>query len=144
LEKLIRELNLENDVHLMGWQDNPFRFLANSRLFILSSLREAFPTVILEAMACGIPVVSVDCKGGLREILTPNNGSEYGILTPPLDKQFYNSKDPLTKSEKSLSGAIIKVCENRRLKDSLSQKSKERAKDFEPKKIVKQWIALMN
>jgi glycosyltransferase involved in cell wall biosynthesis len=154
LEKLIRELNLEKDVYLMGWQNNPFKYLIRSRLFVLSSFREAFPTVVLEAMACDLPIIATDCQGGLREILAPGTifnkqadkieYVQYGILIPPLDNRFYHNKTPLSKSEKLLSEAIIKVNEDGGLRDNLIRKSKERVKDFTPQKAVNRWLELIS
>src|SRR3989344_4878828 len=66
LEQLIKELGFEDSVYLLGRQDNPFRFLAKAKVFVLASLREGLPCSILEAMACGIPIISTDCKSGPR------------------------------------------------------------------------------
>lgn len=149
LQQLVENLNLREDVHLLGWQENPFKFLARSKLFVLSSLWEGLPTVILEAMACGIPILSTDCKSGPREILAPQTNinyqakkieqEEYGVLVPPLDKKFYKAEESLTKSEELLSEAMIKVLADENLHDNLRKKSKERAENFDVKNIIKEW-----
>jgi len=151
LQQLIEELNLKEDVHLLGWQENPFKFLSKSTLFVLSSLWEGLPTVILEAMACGVPILSTDCRSGPREILAPdtdidcwtNNieNGEYGILTRPfeIEKKFPQAGEPLTENEKILSEAIIKILADERLQKNLRKKSKERAEDFDAKNIIKEW-----
>lgn len=149
LKKLIKELNLENDVYFLGWQQNPFKFLAKSRAFVLSSLYEGLPGVILEAMACGLPIISADCKSGPREILAPDTDinhqaqdieyAENGILTPAFDERFYRAEEPLTRSEKKLSEAMIEILTNKELSDNLIKKSKQRADDFDIKKIIKKW-----
>ncbi|MBE3591910.1 MAG: glycosyltransferase [Thermoanaerobacter sp.] len=77
LEALIRELGLERDVDLPGFVDNPYKYMKRAAVFVLSSQWEGLPTVLIEALALGIPVVSTDCPSGPREIL--NNG-EYGRL----------------------------------------------------------------
>jgi glycosyltransferase involved in cell wall biosynthesis len=79
LEALVRELGLERDVSLPGFVNNPHCYMARAAVFILSSRWEGFGNVVVEAMACGTPVVSTDCKSGPREIL--ENG-RWGRLVP--------------------------------------------------------------
>lgn len=140
LEQLIKELGLEDSVHLLGIQDNPFKFLAKAKVFVLSSSREGLPCSILEAMACGLPVISTDCRSGPREILAPKTDikiqtknieyAEFGILTPT---------DYSTDSKKKLAEAVTKVLTDKKLSDSLIEKSKQRAEYFNIKNIIKEW-----
>ena len=76
LEKLVQELGIENDVLMPGFESNPYAYMARASVFILSSLREGLPTVLIEAMAVGTPVISTDCKGGAREILAEGKFGE--------------------------------------------------------------------
>lgn len=69
LETLARELGVERDVALLGFVKNPFAFMARSSAFVLSSAWEGLANVVIEAMACGCPVVSTDCPSGPAEIL---------------------------------------------------------------------------
>lgn len=69
LEKLARDLEIEGSVHLIGHTSNPYKYFARSDLFALSSSYEGMPNVMIEAIACGLPVVSTDCRTGPREIL---------------------------------------------------------------------------
>jgi glycosyltransferase involved in cell wall biosynthesis len=79
LMHLIKELGLVDIVSLPGFLQNPFSYMHRSQVFVLPSIHEGFGNVLVEAMACGCPVVSTDCPSGPREIL--NNG-EYGHLVP--------------------------------------------------------------
>lgn len=79
LEALIQELGLQEDVDLPGYVQNPYAYMARSSVFVLSSAWEGLPTVLIEALALGTPVVSTNCESGPDEILA---GGKYGHLTP--------------------------------------------------------------
>jgi glycosyltransferase involved in cell wall biosynthesis len=76
---LAKENDLEHDMGLPGFVENPYAFMARAAVFALSSLWEALPTVLVEAMYCGAPVVATDCPSGPREILADGR---YGRLVP--------------------------------------------------------------
>ncbi|RMF22614.1 MAG: glycosyltransferase [Cyanobacteria bacterium J083] len=77
LQNLINQLGLQDKVALPGFVTNPYAYLAKAAVFVLSSVYEGLPTVLIEAMAVGTPVISTDCESGPREIL--DNG-KYGDL----------------------------------------------------------------
>lgn len=140
LDKLVRDLDLSNDVRFMGWQDNPFKYISKSSIFVYSSIREALPCALIEAMACGCPVISTDCKYGPSEIL--GNG-KFGILTPPMDGILYKAKDPITHEENYLADEIIKMLENDNLRRSYSKKGKKRVKNFNKERHIKEYKKMM-
>lgn len=82
IESLVRRLGLTADVDILGFVVNPFAYMARARGLVLSSVFEGLPTVLIEAMACGCPVVSTDCPSGPVEIL---DGGRFGPLTPVRD-----------------------------------------------------------
>lgn len=86
LEASIREqiysLGLEDRVHLVGWQSNPYNWIKNAILSILSSDYEGFPNVVVESLVLGVPVVSTNCPHGPAEIL---KGELACYLVPPGD-----------------------------------------------------------
>ena len=79
LEALRHELALDDDVALPGFVASPYPAMARAAGFVLSSVFEALPTVLIEALALGTPVVSTDCPEGPREIL---DGGRWGRLVP--------------------------------------------------------------
>jgi glycosyltransferase involved in cell wall biosynthesis len=79
LETLSRELGIADDVEMPGFIENPYAYMAQAAVLVLSSRWEAAPTVLVEAMALGIPIVSTDCDFGPRELLA---GGKFGRLVP--------------------------------------------------------------
>lgn len=74
---LIAKYQLEDSIDLIGYKPNPFPYLKNASLFILSSTREGLPGALIQAVALNCPVISTDCESGPREIL---KGGKYGTL----------------------------------------------------------------
>lgn len=70
LNKVIKECKIADFVHLEGYQENPYKFLKRSKFLVLCSKNEGMPNVILEAFACGVPVVSFDCASGPKEMIS--------------------------------------------------------------------------
>ncbi len=93
LEQKVSALKLHDKVIFCGRDNNPFKYIHKCDAFILSSDVEGFPNVLLEALACGKPVISTDCLSGPREMLAPSTDpnqlvndhfseEEFGMLTP--------------------------------------------------------------
>ncbi len=95
LEDLIQSMQLEEKVFLLGFQSNPYSYLKKADLFVFGSNHEGFPNVLLEAMACGLPILSTNCKSGPSEILQYEEKeiqdlmiTDYGILVPINDEEL--------------------------------------------------------
>ena len=90
IKQKIKEYNLENDIILLGQIENPYPFFKSAKLFVHTAKYEGLPTVLLESLALGTPVVSYDCPTGPRDILGKN--SEYGELISLNDKDMFVEK----------------------------------------------------
>ena len=114
LKKKIQELQLIDKVILMGHQANPYKYIAQSELFVLSTFNEGLPLVLLEAMACACPVISSNCDFGPREIIEDGKS---GILVP------VNEPRPMA-------DAMIKVINNRNLQTYLINNALQTINNF--------------
>ncbi len=123
LENLSLELGVDKWTDFVGFQLNPYAWLHKADIFVLSSDYEGFPNVILEAMACGIPVISTDCPSGPNEIII--NGQN-GILVPIED-------------EKALAEATLKLLTNDNLRTKFSEEGKKKAQTLSIDKILPQY-----
>ena len=79
---MAKKIGIDNRVDFIGFKHNPFKYIAKTNLFILASIREGFPNVLLEAMACRTPVVSTDAPYGPSEIIEDGVN---GYLVPMAD-----------------------------------------------------------
>lgn len=84
LQDQARALGVEDSVFFPGFQPNPHPFIKNATVFALSSVFEGFGLVLVEALACGTPIVSTDCPSGPSEVL---GGGEFGVLVKPEDSR---------------------------------------------------------
>lgn len=143
------DLNRDFDIYLLGFIKNPFPYLSKSHLFIKSSVYEGFPNVIIEAMTCGLPVISSDCASGPREILSPSTSilsrarsveyAEYGILTPVAGPEGVEEQVYIV----AVAEAVTTILTDNEKMKYYSAQSIKRSGDFERKKIMAQWIALI-
>ena len=133
LKQKVKDLGLLGKVVFCGFDKNPYKYVSRSNCFVLSSDVEGFPNVLIEALACGKPVISTDCSSGPRELLAPATDlhhralntyeiGEYGILTPV--------KDVI-----SLANAMKKMYEDAGLRSQFAAKAAKRAEQFDVDEI---------
>ena len=122
LETLIKDLGMEEDMRLPGFVENPYAYMSRASLFVLSSRWEGLPTVLIEALYCGVPVISTDCPSGPREILADG---KYGALVPV--------QDPTALAE------MIKMA----LTERTPRPTRESWRSYELETIVDQYIDIL-
>lgn len=119
LEKTITELCIGETFHLLGFKDNPYKYVANADMFVCSSRREGFSTAVTEALVLGIPVVSTNCSGAY-ELLGQDD--EYGIVT--------------TNDEVGIFDGMHKMLSDASLRQMYCSQARVRAKRFSKENTV--------
>ena len=142
LKAMVKEMNLDSRITFLDFDTNPFKYLSKSDCFVLPSKLEGFPNSLVEAMSCGLSVISTDCKSGPREILAPDTDpvfslsddieiAEYGILVP------VNNIDLLAK-------AMEKMVTDPSLHQKMKEKAFKRSLDFDSEKIMDKFNRLID
>jgi N-acetylgalactosamine-N,N'-diacetylbacillosaminyl-diphospho-undecaprenol 4-alpha-N-acetylgalactosaminyltransferase len=135
----VKNLGLNERVTFVESTQNPFKYVARAQCFVLSSNFEGFPNVLLEALACGTPVISTDCLTGPRELLAPSGTNsaqqgmeigEFGLLVPP--------DDP-----KGLAAAMELIQNDAALRTRLSTEGPRRAADFDEDAVVTEFCQII-
>lgn len=126
LNEFITLNQLDKCVELVGSTDNISKYYQQAEIFCLSSRYEGFGMVLIEALAFGLPVVSFDCDAGPAEILD-GTGS---ILVPEKDTN-------------ELALSLIELMKDDEQRKTISLRSKEKAKIYQPEKITSQWIDIL-
>jgi len=120
--ELAVKLNIQESVDFVGYKANPYAWISKADIFVLSSDYEGFPNVLLESMACEIPIISTDCPGP-SEII--KNG-ENGILVRPRD-------------EEGMATAVNALLDNRELREKFAKEGLNRVEEFAIEKILPQY-----
>lgn len=126
LESRIRELGLQQQVHLPGFMRNPYPYIANAHCLVLSSQHEGFPVILIEALGLGKPVISTDCETGPREIIVDG---ENGLLVP-------------VNAVSALSKALERLCLDESLYRYCQQNALPSVENLDIEKVAEQWLAL--
>jgi glycosyltransferase involved in cell wall biosynthesis len=127
LQHCIERLRLQSRVTLVGWVDDPLGFLSRAEVFVLSSRYEGFPVSLLEAMSCGLAVVSFDCDSGPREIIRHERD---GLLVPPADTH-------------ALAAALARLMRDVPLRASLGTAAREVVERFSIARFEAEWDAVL-
>lgn len=128
LKELCKELGIIKKVNFLGFKSNPYKYISKADIFLLSSRWEGFGHVIVEAMACGVPVIATDCKSGPAEIIKSN---QYGVLVPVGDVEILAEK-------------TIEALKDDILRQSFIDLGYKRAHDFRASEITNQYARLFD
>jgi len=123
-----QRLGIAERVHFVGAQRNPFKFMSRATMFVLPSLSEGMPNVLLEAMACGCPVIATDIAGGVTRQLLEDGAC--GLIVPLADSS-------------AIAAAIARLLEDPDLLRRLAQEGLRRATDFALPDILAEYEGLI-
>lgn len=147
-KEIIAHKSLTEAVYFTGFQKNPYQYVAQCDAYVLSSVSEGFPNVLAEAMALGLPVISVNCYSGPAEILLQNSDyhyvkdhfaeGDYGIITPHYDCVQTD------KAVEEMAEAIKYLLDNAALMQHYSEAAKERAESFTANKATDQFKSIFS
>ena len=148
MEELIakrRKLNIENNVLFLGNCNPPYPYMARAKLFVGVSFNEGFPNALMEAMACGIPVMHTACPTGPREILQREYNerkiervefTDYGVLMPDLGKLTDLEKEVM---EKDIVEVWVEFLKNEELRKQYALLAKKRAGDYSYQRCIERY-----
>jgi N-acetylgalactosamine-N,N'-diacetylbacillosaminyl-diphospho-undecaprenol 4-alpha-N-acetylgalactosaminyltransferase len=133
-----REQNLTQYVHFLGHKSNPFSILAKAEILVLSSEKEGLPNIIIEALACGVPVISTDCISGPREILSPESNFE-SLLSNEMEFAEYGILYPVNNTE-LLGEALFHLLSNGKMRMQYVLKGLRYVKKYDKSTITKKYL----
>ena len=146
-------LNENYDVYFTGFLSNPYSLISRSKIFLFPSISEGLGNALIEAMACGVPVVSSDCKTGPRDILSPDSNcndtakipeqTPHGILMPAFDGGLKRAEEPLTPEEELWLNTVKGLLSSSEKIGLLAVSARKRAADFDAEKIIESWMKII-
>jgi glycosyltransferase involved in cell wall biosynthesis len=153
LGELAAALGIGEQVAFIGFQENPYPWMARAGVVALPSRAEGFPNALLEAMYLGQACVAADCPTGPRELLAPDTPvdriaaeveiTDAGVLVPPMPADDLDAATPLTTGERALAQALSRVLREPELRSRLQAGAADRAAAFTPARARAAWQAVI-
>ncbi len=154
LRELIADCGLQDQVILCGFVKNPYHIISRCDLYVMPSLTEGFPNAMVEAMCCGLPVISADFDSGAREILAPESPitkktrsgyetEQYGLLCPVCDGVRHAAQEPLTAQERAMADAVTVMLRDEAMRRRYAERAQERARELDGKVMAQDWVKLL-
>lgn len=140
LENIIKKEGLEDCVGIFSDVENVFSIIKKADAFILSSYREGFPNVLLEAMSLGVPIVSSDCLSGPRELLDDEQDYSVNYVYPKICKRGILFAD----DGYGLKEALEQIIRDKKLRGEIELAQKDYIQNYNHEAIWNQWFELMN
>ncbi len=128
LKDISSKLGIDRDVYFAGFKKNPYKFMKRSTVFVLPSLCEGFPNALIEAMTCGVPVISTIYNPSTSEII---KNEKDGLLVP-------------VKDEKAIADAILRLLNDEELRVTLSKGAREKVENFYVGKIMDRYKSVLD
>lgn len=128
LEQLIHSLQLSQNIMLMGFVENPYPYIKNSKYLVMTSKNEGFPMVLIESLACQTPVISFDMPSGPSEIIKHRSN---GILVKNQDKEM-------------LVSSMNEMYSNTTLYTTCKENSLQSVNEFSLERIGNQWLQFLS
>jgi len=127
LQVMIDERGMTGKIILKGNVENPFAYYAKADFYVLSSRHEGFPNILIEALACGCPCISFDCKTGPNEII---KDGENGLLIE-------------AENVLALTQGIDRLDNDKALQDTFRKNANKSVAHLSPEVIAREWIKLV-
>ena len=142
-------LTADYDAYFLGFQRNPFKYLAKADVFVFPSDFEGFSLALIEALGCGLPIASTDCPTGPRELLAPASpiptaplttaeSAEYGVLLPLL----HPATDPAP-AVRVWTDALLALLADDARRQRYATQAPTRAAEFDLSRYLTKWVALI-
>ncbi len=141
LTKQIVDLDLTHKIFLLGKKKNPYKYLSKADCFVFASNREGFPNVLVEALACGLAVISTDCQSGPREILAPDSDISFQLYKR-VELANFGILTPINRVDRMLEAMNI-IKNSAKLLDSYKNKSVQRAMEFDKDRIIDDFVEMI-
>lgn len=127
LKKLVQKMGIKERVIFGGFEINPFKFMKNCTVFVLSSKHEGMPGVLIQAMACGAPVIATDCPTGPAEVIEEGKN---GYLVPVGNYEKMAEK-------------IVALLQNEDIREKFVANSAEKIKPFYYKTAIESYFEFL-